>query len=120
MSGDRTVVVIQLLLGGHGKAGGSAAAAHRHDEVRAGRLELIHQLLHLHIGGLRRQIGDNDRLLAGLLQLCQRQIHQTGAQDPAVREDGHLLGVLHDGFQIFQCVHAAVNGARHGHAVFFQ
>ena len=68
-----------------------AAAANGHDEVRAIGLALVHQLLRLQIGGLRRQVVQNSVCHAGFLNPCHRQFQQPGSFNSLVRKNRQMF-----------------------------
>jgi len=76
-----------------GQLGGihDAAAAHGHDEVRATLFALVHQLLGLHVRGLRRELVQDYRLHAGLPNLRHRKLQQARALNALVGENHQAL-----------------------------
>ena len=91
--------LFNAVLVGHqnaGELGGvhDAAAAHSHNEVRAALLALVHQLLRLHVAGLRRQIVQDHGLHAGLLNLGHGKFQQARPLDALVGEHHQALDAV--------------------------
>ena len=91
------------------------AAAAGHDQVCTGDLELVHQLLHSHVAGLRGQLVQHIILCAGGLDSFFRQGKQASALNALIGEHGYLFCAarLDDGGDIVHGVLAAVNCVRH-------